>query len=143
MKIQDIFNLIIEGNVGNHSGAGIIFFDGISVLLLKDDTDKWSFPGGKPVQGESPGQTAERESTEEVGVCPGKQVDVLRFENDNRIFYSYFYKVQHRFKVKLSNEHLKYLWLPYRELKNIPLKRYVRKNLKQILSKLELINRVS
>lgn len=142
MKIQEIFNLMMESNVGNHSGAGIIFFDGFNVLVLKDSTNKWGFPGGKPVQGETPEQTAERESTEEIGSCPGEQVDVMKFVNDDRIFYSYFYKVSNRFNVKLSDEHVKYKWLPVKELRDIPLKRYVKKNLKQILTKLELINKI-
>jgi len=141
MKIQEVFNMMMESNVGNHSGAGILFFNGKDVLVLKDSTSKWGFPGGKPVQGETPEQTAERESIEEVGSCPGEQVDVLKFENDNRIFYSYFYKVTDRFNVKLSDEHVKYKWIPFKTLKDIPLKRYVKKNLKQILTKLELISR--
>jgi len=140
MKIQDIFNLMLEKNVGNFSGAGIIFFDGDNVLLLKDNTDKWGFPGGKPNQGESPEQTAKRESEEEIGSCPGKIVDVLKFENDERTFYTYFSKVSSQFNIRLSDEHVKYKWVPFTDLKFTSLKRYIKKNLKNIITKLELIN---
>jgi 8-oxo-dGTP pyrophosphatase MutT (NUDIX family) len=141
MKIQEIFNLILESNIGNHSGAGIIFFDGECVLMLKDNTRKWSFPGGKPVEGESPEQTAKRESLEEIGSCPGKIIDYIKFENDNRIFYSYFSKVENKFKIKLSDEHVNYRWVPVSQIKQIPLKRYIKKNINSILNKIELINK--
>jgi len=140
MKIQDIFNLMLEKKVGNFSGAGIIFFDGQCVLLLKDNTDKWGFPGGKPIQGETPEETAKRESEEEIGSCPGIIVDVLKFENDDRTFYSFFSKINRQFKVKLSDEHVKYKWIPLANLRFTPLKRYIKKNLKNITAKLELIN---
>jgi 8-oxo-dGTP pyrophosphatase MutT (NUDIX family) len=139
MKIQEIFNLILESNVGSHSGAGVIFFDGESVLMLKDNTSRWSFPGGKPIEGETPEETAKRESFEEVGSCPGNIIDFIKFENDNRIFYSYFSKVKDKFDVTISDEHVCFEWVPYQTLDKIPLKRYIRKNLNSIFKKLTLI----
>ena len=47
MKLQDVFNLIVEKKVGTFSGSGIIFFDGKHVLLLKKKNGRWVFLAGE------------------------------------------------------------------------------------------------
>jgi len=53
------------------SAGGLIVYkgtDGWYILLMKDKSDKWTFPKGKIENGESVEETAEREIAEEVGI---------------------------------------------------------------------------
>jgi 8-oxo-dGTP pyrophosphatase MutT (NUDIX family) len=141
MEIQDIFNKIIKSKVGHYSGAGVIFFDGKEVLVLKKPNKCWGFPGGKPNEGEAPEQTARRESEEEIGSCPGKFIKELPLENDSRMFYSFISLVDKPFDVYISDEHLAYEWVDYNKLKKIKLQKYVYKFLKHIIEELDEVNR--
>ena len=132
MKLQDVFNLIVEKKVGTFSGSGIIFFDGKHVLLLKKKNGRWVFPGGKPNQGETPLQTAKRESKEEIGSCPGNQEAEIVFGYDDRTFHSFVFKVIVTFNVKLSKEHDDYTWIDYKKIKEMKL----HKNVLKVLEKL-------
>jgi len=132
MKLQDVFNLIIEKKVGTFSGAGIIFFDGKNVLLLKKKNGRWVFPGGKPIQGETPLQTAKRECKEEVGSCPGHQKAELVFGYDDRTFYSFIFKVDISFNIRLSKEHEDYTWIDFKKIKEMKLHKNVLKNLEKV-----------
>jgi 8-oxo-dGTP pyrophosphatase MutT (NUDIX family) len=142
MKLQDVYNLILESGVGRFSGAGIIFFDNKNVLMLKKPNNKWVFPGGKPIMGETPLETAMRESTEEVGSCPGNMVDKLMFENDDRIFCSFIFKIDRPFEVVISAEHKDYSWIDYREIKKVRLQNNIYRTANtviKVLDKLTLI----
>lgn len=136
MKLQEIYDLIVESGVGQFSGAGIIFFDGKKVLLLKKPGGRWAFPGGKPIMGETPENTAERETKEEVGKVVGENIGEIRIELDDRLFYSFVYKVNEPFRVDLSKEHTDYKWVDYSELPKLKLQRNVFKALKKITKKL-------
>lgn len=142
MKIQDIFNKIIESKSGCFSGAGVIFFDGEKILMLKNPNKCWGFPGGKPNGGEEPTVTAVRESVEEIGSCPGKFIREILFKNDSRVFYSFVSKVNEPFKVKLSDEHLDYKWIDYNKLKKMKLQKYIYKSLTKIVQELDDIKNV-
>lgn len=137
MKIQDVFNLIVESGVGRFSGAGIIFFDGKSVLLLKKTNSRWCFPGGKPVQGETPLQTAKREAKEEIGKCPGHIVSELKFELDERTFHSFISKVNKPFEVNISDEHSDYTWIHYKRIRDFKLHKNIFRSLKTVERKLK------
>lgn len=137
MKIQEVYNLILESRVGRFSGAGIVFFDGKHVLMLKKPNNRWCFPGGKPVQGETPIQTAKREAREEIGKCPGEIVSELVFENDDRTFHSFISKVDKSFSIDISEEHKDYTWADYRKLRDYKLHKNVFSSLKKIVKKLK------
>lgn len=137
MKIQEVYNLILESKIGRFSGAGIVFFDGKNVLLLKKSNKRWVFPGGKPIQGETPLQTAKREAREEIGKCPGDIISELMFEIDNRTFYSFISKVNKTFEVDISDEHIDYTWIDFRKLKELKLHKNILFTVKRIIKRLE------
>jgi len=136
MKLQDVYDLIVESGVGQFSGAGIIFFDGTNVLLLKKNNGLWVFPGGKPISGETPLQTAKRETKEEVGRTSGENIAELKFEMDSRTFYSYIFKINKTFNVTLSEEHKDYKWINYKKVRDMRLNRNISKTIKQVVKKL-------
>jgi 8-oxo-dGTP pyrophosphatase MutT (NUDIX family) len=140
MKIQDVYDLILEKRVGTFSGAGVIFFDGEKVLLLKKHNGAWVFPGGKPVQGESPIQTAKRETREEVGSCPGEKINELVFEYDDRTFHSFIFKINTIFDVKISDEHKDYTWINYKKILELKLHKNVFRNIKKVIKELKKIS---
>lgn len=137
MKLQDVYDLILENRVGTYSGAGVIFFDGSKILLLKKHNNTWVFPGGKPVQGENPLQTAKRETREEIGSCPGEMVEELIFEYDDRTFHSFIFKVNKTFDVTISDEHKDYTWIIYKKVFDLKLHKNVMKSIKKVSKVLE------
>ena len=140
MKLQDAFNLILENKVGTFSGAGIIFFNGEEVLLLKKHNNTWAFPGGKPLEGETPLQTAKREATEEVGCCHGDMVQEISFEHDDRTFHSYIFKVKKTFEPTISEEHKDYTWIKYHKIMDLKLHKNVMKAIKQVTKALQKLS---
>jgi 8-oxo-dGTP pyrophosphatase MutT (NUDIX family) len=139
MKLQEIYDLIVESGIGQFSGAGIIFFDGNSVLMLKKPGGRWAFPGGKPIQGETPLQTAKRETREEVGMVKGENIGEVKFEQDNRTFYSYIYRIKKPFEVKISDEHVDYTWINFKKINKLKLHRNVSNSLSSVVKKLKSI----
>lgn len=137
MKLQEVYNLLIESGIGQFSGAGIIFFDGKKVLMLKKPGGRWSFPGGKPIQGETPLQTAKRETKEEVGIIKGENIGELKFEQDDRTFHSFIYRVKKPFEVSISDEHIDFTWINFKKLSKIKLHRNVYNSLKIVTKKLK------
>jgi 8-oxo-dGTP pyrophosphatase MutT (NUDIX family) len=139
MKLQEVYNLIVENKVGRFSGAGIIFFDGEDVLLLKKPNGRWVFPGGKPIQGETPIQTARRETKEEVGKCPGEVIKEIVFHEDNRTFHSFISNIKEKFEVNISSEHTDYTWISYNKIRDLKLHKNVFKSLNKICQSLKEI----
>lgn len=137
MKLQDAFNLILENRVGTFSGAGIIFYDGDKVLLLKKHNNTWVFPGGKPLEGETPLQTAKREAAEELGSCPGDMVQEVSFEHDDRTFHSFIFKVKKTFVPTISDEHKDYTWINQHKIMDLRLHKNVMKSIKQVTKSLQ------
>lgn len=137
MRLQEVYDLIVESGVGQFSGAGIIFFDGKKVLMLKKPSGRWSFPGGKPIQGETPLETAKRETKEEVGILKGENIGELKFEQDDRTFHSFIYRVKQPFNVEISDEHIDYTWINFKKLPKIKLHRSVYNSLKIVTKKLK------
>lgn len=123
-------------------GAGVLFTDGQSVLLLQraDPTDRpkcWSIPGGKAKIGESAINTALRETKEETG---REDVPGTRFaEHDSRDgqhhFITFLYRVPQQFPVTLSHEHTAWSWVPFKDLnhKDLSLHPRFQESLPQLL----------
>ena len=111
-------------------GAGILFTDGRSVLLLKrsDGEKQWCLPGGKVEAGESAIDAARRESIEECGSVEGSRFD--RFDETDGAFKwtSFFYAVSKPFECKLSDEHDEYKWVLIDEVSDMNLLPQLKKN---------------
>jgi len=99
--------------------AGILYRAGDRVLLLKrgydcDEPGTWGLPGGKIEPGETPGQAAIRESTEETGFDPtGFPLDLLREDGQ---YTTFFTPLPAPFEPVLNSEHSESVWAPLNEL---------------------------
>ncbi len=111
-------------------------------LLLHYEEGHWDFPKGHVEQGESEEQTVRREVEEETGIAE------LHFEPLFRERISYFFKrngksvpkeavfflaMAQKKEVRLSNEHIGFVWLPYESA----LKKITYRNAKELLGKAE------
>ncbi len=106
-------------------GAGIIFTNGESILLLKraksaDHHGTWCMPGGKTEQGEVPIETARRECKEEIGSSPGEQFARFDEKDGHHVFTVFLFKTE-PFDVKLSDEHDEFKWVPIQEIETLDL----------------------
>lgn len=105
-----------------HIGAGILYTDGKTVLLLhRSDSvraypDTWASTGGGIEEGESLEQTAKRESKEEIGVLKGRKIAAFHDK-----FVMYIYKVGKPFDVRLNDEHTEHEWVELDEVEEYDL----------------------
>jgi len=105
-------------------GAGILFTDGKSMLLLKrakgtDNANKWGLPGGKTESGESDIAAAIRETKEETGLdkIPGHRIDSFVSVDGRHRFVTFLYRVNEQFQdVSLSDEHSDWKWVDLNDL---------------------------
>lgn len=126
--------------VGNKKGAGILFTDGKSILLLRRTGDcphsgTWAFPGGKAHEGETEIGNAVRETKEETGLAsiPGYRFDSLRSDDGHKRFTTFLYRVNDPFDVTLSDEHSEWGWVPFDDLRSKNLHPKVEANLGRYL----------
>ena len=125
--------------------AGIVLFRNTSnkneFLLLNYPQGHWDFVKGKVEQGETPHETALRETKEETGISDIEFIDGFeesveydfRFKNEDihkKVIF-FLAKTETLQTVSLSHEHNDYLWLGY----NDALKKTTYGNAKNVLSK--------
>jgi 8-oxo-dGTP diphosphatase len=109
--------------------AATFLYTSTKILLLRKRDGKykgqWSGPGGHMERSETPRAAAERELMEETGLCfdklGGQEKEVLEHDNKTKI---YMLKINRIKPVKLSEEHDKYEWVKFKDLKNYPLTYY-------------------
>lgn len=105
---------------GVRHGAGILFTDGKRALLLRraerDGKGTWSVPGGRADSGESPLETAKRETKEEIGEVRGTQFARFTLSNKKMTFTTFLFAVDDRFECELSEEHDKSKWIKIDQL---------------------------
>ena len=120
MNIFEAYKIIKKSRVNQFSGAGIVFYDGERVLLVKKPNKKWGFVGGKPIEQETPLDTAKRESKEEIGTVQGVNKKELKFKIRGNTYYTYIFKVKEPFhNITLSDEHIDYSWVKIENLNKI------------------------
>lgn len=107
-------------------GAGILFTDGDKILLLKragesDHGGTWCLPGGKAKEGESPLDTARRESKEECGSVEGNRFDHFDDKDGSHHFHTYLFSIEKPFEVTLSKEHSAFRWVYLEEVPELKL----------------------
>ena len=108
------------------TSSGIVLFrkedDKILFLLLHYPSGHWDFVKGKMEKGESPHETAIRETEEETGITDVKFLDNFeewiqynfQFEGqlvDKKVVF--FLGETKTKDVKISHEHLNYTWMDY------------------------------
>jgi len=124
--------------------AGIVLFrndsDKNGFLLLNYPQGHWDFVKGKVEEGETPHETALRETKEETGISDIEFIDGFeeyveydfRFKKENIHKKVIFFLAKTNEKnIKLSHEHNDYLWLEY----NDALKKTTFENAKNVLTK--------
>lgn len=109
------------------AGAGIIYTDGESILLLKrakgtDHPDTWAIPGGRSREGEAPIDTAQRETKEESGTNRvGQQFGKFTERDGQHTFTVFLYAVNELFDPEISEEHTDAQWVPIKKLDSMDL----------------------
>ena len=108
------------------TSAGIVLFrrenDKILFLLLHYPSGHWDFVKGKMEEGETPHETAIRETKEETGITDVTFVDNFEewiqynFQYDGQLVDKkvVFFLAETKSKdVEISHEHLDYTWMDY------------------------------
>ena len=124
--------------------VGIVLFRNASnknkFLLLNYPQGHWDFVKGKVEEGETPHETALRETKEETGISDIEFIDGLeesveydfRFKNEDihkKVIF-FLAKTDEK-KISLSHEHNDFVWLEYDDA----LKKTTFRNAKNVLSK--------
>lgn len=101
--------------------AGIAFTDGTHILIVKNQEDIWSIPGGKGLEGESYSEIANREVREEIGNVPEykKLGEIDNFGGKERSFRTFVGLVSQKPSCKLSKEHKAHQWVKLSMLSEI------------------------
>jgi 8-oxo-dGTP pyrophosphatase MutT (NUDIX family) len=138
MDIFTAYKIIKESKINQFSGSGIIFYDGEKILLVKKPNKKWGFIGGKPIEEETPLETAIRETREEIGTIHGEKKKELKIKIRGSNYYTYIYKVKKPFyDIKLSDEHIDYSWIKLENLNKIKLSKVFQICMNDILKNLK------
>lgn len=123
--------LLIQDKDRKDLGAGILFYDGKKILLLKNAKGLWSLPGGHAKQGETPWECAKREVKEETGHKANDFFDKIKTGNDKMTYHTFFVKSS-RFSVRISDEHEDWDWVDFKKINKLKLQPKFKKNLKKI-----------
>ena len=126
------------------TSSGVVLFrkenEKILFLLLHYPSGHWDFVKGKMESGESPHETAKRETREETGIIDVKFLDYFeewiqynfQFEGELVQKKVIFFLGETKTKdIKISHEHLNYTWMDY----STAMEKITFDNAKTVLSK--------
>ena len=114
-----------EDGADKGHAAGMLYIapDGDVLMLRRSSKEEnfaghWALPGGGGEVGETPEQTARRESAEEMGSAPDGKAKLL---NRNKTptgmtFHTFAQPVSEKFQPKLNHEHSGFVWAPLNQL---------------------------
>lgn len=117
-KIQKLFGKKVEES-SKSTGAGFVFTDGKSILLLlrsphSGNPNTWGLPAGHAKENETPLKTAIREAKEEIGKIKGDTFYKTTERNGRWVFF--FNKVDKPFQCQLNAEHDQWEWVNFEDL---------------------------
>ncbi len=128
----------------NEKSAGAVIFrnshEGIVFLLLHYPSGHWDFVKGKIEKNEKPHQTVVRETKEETGISDLSFVDKFEesieydFQFEGELIHKkviFFLAKTNTEKIKISHEHIDYVWLEYKNA----VEKITYENAKFVLSK--------
>src|SRR3989338_10030106 len=101
-----------------------LVLDGYNVLILRKWSGRYDFPGGRVKDGECEAvKTLEREIDEEIGI----KVDIgeriidmitIAITDEGEIVASIYLCEYKGGDIRLSKEHIEYIWVPLSKIKN-------------------------
>ena len=127
----------------NEISAGAVIFrknSRLQFLLLHYPSGHWDFVKGKIEVNESPNQTTIRETKEETGITDldfvnGFEESVeYEFQYDGELIHKkviFFLAKTNAVEIKISHEHLDFVWLEFKEA----LEKITYRNARSVLSK--------
>ena len=106
----------------------VVIMNGNRALFLKRSDKEWELPGGHLNRGENFIDGARREVLEETGIkllklkVVFKEKDFVLFKSKPKVI-----------KIKLSHEHIDYIWVNKRDVFKLAISNATKKNIKRIL----------
>lgn len=112
----------------------IMMWKNSCLMLARSDGNGWELPGGHLNIGEKFKDAAKREVFEETGVRLGALKTIIK-QKDFRLFVTRPKII----KVKLSDEHIDYKWVNFKQLGKLELSNSTKINLKYILNTIKSV----
>lgn len=118
----------VAADATNGHAAGVLYVapDGDVLLLRRSSTEKnyaghWALPGGKGEDGETPEQTADRETREEMGPLIPESSSRMKLLDccvtpTGMAFHTFAQAAPEKFVPTLNEEHSGYAWSPMNQL---------------------------
>lgn len=137
-RLDKLFGKIAIEATDHDRGAGVVFTDGKSILLLLrnsncDNPSVWGLPAGGSKSGESSLQTAKRECKEEIGATFYNSF----YKSIEEGWVFFFVKADKQFRCKLNREHVKWKWVEFGDLKKYKLHPKLKKKIDRYISKIK------
>jgi 8-oxo-dGTP diphosphatase len=101
--------------------ATVICRKGDRVLFVRKPKSKWSLPGGKIEQGETPAEAAVRELEEETGIATDDLIQLARYEVGDTIHFVFITQLSDSHKPYPNHEIAACKWHPSKKFRDLHL----------------------